>query len=226
MIILFPIGYPIAKLLDLIVGHEEKHFSKNILVAFLKSQKHALSIEEIKMTTGAINLMKRRVKTIMIRDIFFIRETELVTDELIMKILGMGYSRIPIYNHKQECVKILITKSMMRFADHKNKPIIEGPFKFVDPIAVSDQNNAFQALERMKNFRTSILMVILKSPDLLVKPTLGLVGGVGGCNLRNGLRLLIRLKLAVKSKMWWDWSQSKIFLRISCRKSCLMKISI
>lgn len=182
MIILFPIGFPIAKILDVIVGHEEKHFCRNILVAFLKSQKHALSAEEIKMSTGAINLMKRRVETIMIRKIFFLYETDLLTDLVIQKIKQKGYSRIPIYNSKHECVKILITKSMIQFGDHKNKRITECPFKFVNPIAVSDQNNAFQALERMKRFHTTILMVVQKNPDSLAKFDPVMVSLFVGCN--------------------------------------------
>lgn len=176
MILLFPIGYPISKALDLIVGHEEKHFCRNILVAFLKSQKHALSIEEIKMSTGAINLMRRRVETIMIRRIFFLHENDVLTDLVIQKIKKKGYSRIPIYNDQNECVKILITKSMIFFGNYRGKRIIDCPFKFVNPIAVSTQNNAFQALGRMKVFHTTILMVLEKTPGSLVKYDNKLVG--------------------------------------------------
>jgi CBS domain containing-hemolysin-like protein len=173
MILLFPIGYPISKALDCIVGHEEKHFSKTILVAFLKSQKHALSNEEIKMSTGAINLMRRKVSTIMIRKIFHLKETDILTDLTVQKIKKKGYSRIPIFNDKNECVKILITKSMIFYGDYKNKRIVDCPFKFVDPVPVSDQNNAYQALTRMKKFHTTILMVVEKRPGQI--QDLGLV---------------------------------------------------
>jgi CBS domain containing-hemolysin-like protein len=165
MVILFPIGYPISKTLDYIVGHEEKHFCKTILVAFLKSQKHALSNEEIKMSTGAINLMRRKVVTLMIRKIFHLKESDVLSDMLVQKIKKKGYSRIPIYNDKNECVKILITKSMIFYGDYKNRRILECPFKFVDPVPVSDQNNAYQALSRMKKYQTTILMVVEKNSD-------------------------------------------------------------
>lgn len=167
MIILFPIGYPMSKALDLIVGHEEKHLSKAILVAFLKSQKHVLSDEEIKMSTGAINLMRRKVATLMIRNIFFLRESDKLSEMLVQKIKQKGYSRIPIYNDIDECVKILITKSMIFFGEYKNNRIIDCPFKFVDPVPVSDQNNAYQALTRMKTHHTTILMVVEKNPNKL-----------------------------------------------------------
>jgi CBS domain containing-hemolysin-like protein len=154
-----------SKALDYIVGHEEKHLSKTILVAFLKNQKHALSEEEIKMSTGAINLMRRKVVTLMIRKIFFLRETDVLSEMMVQKIIRKGYSRIPIYNDKDECVKILIVKSMIFFSDYKNKRIIDCPFKFVDPVPVSDQNNAYQALTRMKNNHTTILMVVEKDSN-------------------------------------------------------------
>lgn len=165
MILLFPIGFPMSKALDFIVGHEEKHFSKTILVAFLKTQRHALSSEEINMSTGAINLMRRKVATLMIRKIFKLNENDILSEMMVQKIKKKGYSRIPIYNDKGSCVKILITKSMIFYGDYLNKRLIDCPFKFVDPVPVSDQNNAYQALTRMKKFHTTILMVVDKNPE-------------------------------------------------------------
>lgn len=156
-----------SKALDIIVGHEEKHFSKTILIAFLKSQRHALSSEEINMSTGAINLMKRKVATLMIRKIFHLHDSDVLSEMMVQKIKKKGYSRIPIYNDKNDCVKILITKSMIFYGEYKNKRIIDCPFKFVDPVSVSDQNNAYQALTRMKKFHTTILMVVQKNPESL-----------------------------------------------------------
>ena len=163
MILLFPIGYPMSKALDLIIGHEEKILSKSVLVAILKTQQKVLSKEEIKMSTGAINLMKRKIGTLMLRKIFFLKENTLLTELLVQKIKKKGYSRIPIYNEKKECLRILITKSMIFYGDYKNKKIIDCPFKFVEPVPVSMQNNAYQALARMKKFHTSILMVVDKN---------------------------------------------------------------
>jgi CBS domain containing-hemolysin-like protein len=162
MIIAFPIGYPISKALDWIVGHEETHLSRNILISILKQQKEVLSPEEIKMSTGAINLMKRRVDTLLIRKIFYLNENTILTEHIIQKIKRKGYSRIPIYDDKKQCVKILITKSMIFYGDFLNKKLIDCPFKFINPVAISMQNNAYQALARMKKFKTSILMVVDK----------------------------------------------------------------
>ena len=167
MVILFPIGYPISKALDCLIGHEEKHFSKTVLVAFLKSQKHALSNEEIKMSTGAISLMRRRVVTLMIRKIFYLKESDVLSEMMVQKIKKKGYSRIPIYNDKNECVKVLITKSMIFYGDYRNRKILDCPFKFVDPVPISHQNNAYQALTRMKKFKTTILMVVEKNVDTI-----------------------------------------------------------
>jgi CBS domain containing-hemolysin-like protein len=164
MIILFPIGWPIAKALDCIIGHEEKHLSKAILVSFLKGQKDVLSEDEIKMSTGAITLMRRKVSEITIKKIFFLRETDIFSEDLVEKIKSMGYSRIPIYNQYNECVKILITKSMI-YGNYKDLPIIECPFKFVTPIPICETTNAFNALGRMKKYRTTLLMVVKKNPN-------------------------------------------------------------
>lgn len=162
MIIAFPIGYPISKALDWIVGHEETHLSRNILISILKQQNEVLSPEEIKMSTGAINLMKRRVDTLLIRKIFYLNENTILTENIVQKIKRKGYSRIPIYDDKKQCVKILITKSMIFYGDFLNKRLIDCPFKFINPVAISMQNNAYQALARMKKFKTSILMVVDK----------------------------------------------------------------
>lgn len=162
MILLFPLGYPIAKLLDCIVGHEEQSFSKPTLTAFLKSQHKALNPHEVNMSTGAINLSRHLVGSLMLRKIFKLYEDTEIDMKILNKIKRKGYSRIPIYNSKEQCTRILIVKSMLFSKDFIGKTISECDFKFHYPVPVSTQNNAYQALLRMKEHKTSILMVVEK----------------------------------------------------------------
>ena len=162
MIVLFPLSYPIAKVLEWLVGHEEQSFSKPTLTAFLKSQNKALHQHEINMSTGAINLSRRKVGVLMLRKIFKLYEDTVLTLPILNKIKRKGYSRIPIYNSQDQCVRLLITKSMLFSTDFLNRKLVDCPFKFHYPVPVSSQNNAYQALMRMKNHKTSILMVVEK----------------------------------------------------------------
>ena len=163
MMCLAPLAYPMSKALDYIVGHDESHMNKTLIVAILKNQNSILSKEEIKMSTGAIGLMKRKVITILIRKVFSLNENDIFTKGKVELIQTKGYSRIPIYNTKKQCTKILITKSILFAEKYYGKRIIDCPFTFITPIPISSQNNAYQALARMKKFHTSILLVVNKS---------------------------------------------------------------
>lgn len=164
--LLFPLGYPMSKVLDWIVGHEEKHLSKAILVAFLKNQRHVLSPEEIKMSTGAINLMRRKVSTLTIKNFFYLREDDLFTEELAAEIRQKGYSRVPIFNSKDECIRVLITKSIFQ-GEHTGSRVVDCPFKLVNPVRVAESDSAYKALTRMKIQHTSILMVTGYAKDVI-----------------------------------------------------------
>lgn len=105
MILMFPVSYPLGKLLDRFLG-------KEIAVSFSRDKVRALMIqaqasqkdlkdEQFKLIEGALDFKNKSVKDIMVpvRDVFALDINSILDFETFKTILYHGYSRIPVYDH-------------------------------------------------------------------------------------------------------------------------------
>lgn len=105
MILMFPVSYPLGKLLDRFLG-------KEIAVSFSRDKVRALMIqaqasqkdlkdEQFKLIEGALDFKNKSVKDIMVpvRDVFALDINSILDFETFKTILYHGYSRIPVFEH-------------------------------------------------------------------------------------------------------------------------------
>jgi metal transporter CNNM len=107
MIIFAPVAWPLAKLLDWILGHDSGHtYKKAELKSFLQFHREGeepLRDDEITILNGVLSLNDRRVKEIMtpIDDCLVLPADKILDHDLVDRILISGFSRIPIHEPGQ-----------------------------------------------------------------------------------------------------------------------------
>ena len=150
MFIFFPVSYPIAKLLDCILGHEHgKKFKNDDLKALVSLHEvgetkpgsetaSGLGVGQVKIIHGAIDLQKAIVRDHMISidNVYMLRSDSVVSRELLQEILKMGYSRVPIYQGESQdnIIGILHVKKLVAVKD--GTPLESPRIKLRKPVFV------------------------------------------------------------------------------------------
>ena len=146
MFIFFPISYPIAKLLDCILGGDHSKKFKNADLKALFSlheasderNKSGLGIGQVNIIHGAIDLQKEIVLNHMIplNKAFMLGSDAIIDTETLTEILNHGHSRVPIYqnNEKNNILGILHIKKLV--AVKKGTTIDNPRIKLRTPIYV------------------------------------------------------------------------------------------
>jgi len=125
MWLMAPIAWPIAKLLDWVLGkHEGTIYKKSglkTLVALhgtMGDARERLNTDEVTIIRAVLDLRGKEVGKVMtpMQDVFTLSADTVLDEEMMEHILTQGYSRIPIYRPGKEhdfvgmlLVKILIT---------------------------------------------------------------------------------------------------------------------
>lgn len=126
MYIMSPIAYPIAKLLDRLLGEDHgtiyKKAGLKTLVTLHKTLGAAgeqLNSDEVTIISACLDLKEKTVGGIMTpMDDVFTMSTDTVLDETMMDlILSQGYSRIPIHapDNDQNFVGMLLVKMLITY---------------------------------------------------------------------------------------------------------------
>lgn len=146
MFLFFPISYPIAKLLDCLLGEEHgKKFKNDDLKALVSlhevadsHNKSGLGIGQVNIIHGAIDLQKSVVKSHMIPigEVYMIRSDAVVNKESLREILNKGYSRVPVYfgESKNNVTGILHIKKLV--AVQEGTPLESPRIKLRKPVYV------------------------------------------------------------------------------------------
>ena len=136
MFILFPITYPIAFMLDKLLGEEVSNlYSKHELmqiVSELEDSEHSdLDADEERIVHGALQFSHTTVREIMTprEEVVSHDEHQKIDDEFLEELSESAYSRYPVYSgNKDNIVGILLVKDL----------ITE-----IDDIAIRDTEDAF-----------------------------------------------------------------------------------
>lgn len=139
--ITFPISWPIAKLLDKVLGHEGgKHFlsGRSQMTALLALQEEAevLQSNETKIMRAVMGLKSKKVADEMTTfDKCFSMSTNDTLDRSKLRaVLNAGHSRVPLYRgHKHNIRSILLTKSLIVVNPDKKLSVAELPAAFLRP---------------------------------------------------------------------------------------------
>ena len=158
-IILFPVCWPIAKLLDRVLGDEiATVYSKRELMKIVEEHEDSkdsdVKEEEERIIKGALTFADKKVSDVMTprTEIFSLPISYKINKENLNKIIKSGYSRIPVYRGKLDNVAgILYIKKLVgdKFLDKKVSAAYEKKVLFVD----EDKNlgEVFESFLQTKN---------------------------------------------------------------------------
>ncbi|KAI0286416.1 DUF21-domain-containing protein [Russula brevipes] len=184
MYLFAPIAWPIAKLLDHILGKNDVHtYKKAELKSFLqfhRTGEEPLRDDEISILNGVLELNTKKVETIMtpMKDVVTISSDTILDAKKIEHLLLSGYSRFPVHEpgNPLSFAGLLLVKKLLTYDPSQCWPVS----KFVLSILPEARPtiNCFQALDYFQTGRAHLL---------LVSNTPGLAGGAIGVITLEGM---------------------------------------
>lgn len=128
------ISWPIAKLLDWILGEDHgtvyKKSGLKTLVTLHKSlgvQSERLNQDEVTIITAVLDLKDKPVSEVMtpMEDVFTLAEDHILDEKTMDMILSSGYSRIPIYRAgmPKDFVGMLLVKTLITYDPEDRIPV-------------------------------------------------------------------------------------------------------
>ncbi|KAI3979859.1 hypothetical protein MKX01_042513 [Papaver californicum] len=133
MIVCYPIAYPIGKILDLVLGHNNEGLFRRAQLKALVSihSKEAgkggeLTHEETTIISGALDLTEKTVEEAMtpIESTFSLDVNSKLNWEAIGKILARGHSRVPVYSgNPKNIIGLLLVKSLLTVRPEEETPV-------------------------------------------------------------------------------------------------------
>ncbi|KAL8092725.1 hypothetical protein AgCh_034838 [Apium graveolens] len=132
MFICYPIAYPIAKVLDAVLGHNHALFRRAQLKALVSihgqeaGKGGELTHDETTIISGALDLTLKTAEEAMtpIESTFSLNVNSKLDWEAIGKILARGHSRIPVYSgHTNNIIGLLLVKSLLTVRAETETPV-------------------------------------------------------------------------------------------------------
>lgn len=132
MIICYPIAYPIGKILDWVLGHNEALFRRAQLKALVSihSQEAGkggeLTHDETTIISGALDLTEKTAEEAMtpIESTFSLDVNSKLDWEAMGKVLARGHSRVPVYSgNPKNIIGLLLVKSLLTVRPETETPV-------------------------------------------------------------------------------------------------------
>ncbi|KAJ8467127.1 hypothetical protein OPV22_029679 [Ensete ventricosum] len=133
MIICYPIAYPIGKVLDCALGHNESALFRRAQLKALVSihgqeagKGGELSHDETTIISGALDLTEKTAEAAMtpIESTFSLDVNSKLDWEAIGKILARGHSRVPVYSgNPKNIIGLLLVKSLLAVRAETETPV-------------------------------------------------------------------------------------------------------
>ncbi|KMT16192.1 hypothetical protein BVRB_3g053520 [Beta vulgaris subsp. vulgaris] len=132
MIVTYPISYPIAKVLDWLLGHSEVLFRRAQLKALVSihgqeaGKGGELTLDETTIISGALDLTEKTAQEAMtpIESTFVLDVDSKLDWEAMGKILARGHSRVPVYSgNPKNIIGLLLIKTLLTVRSESETPI-------------------------------------------------------------------------------------------------------
>ncbi|XAR54632.1 hypothetical protein NMG60_11029856 [Bertholletia excelsa] len=132
MIICYPISYPIGKILDWVLGHNEALFRRAQLKALVSihgqeaGKGGELTHDETTIISGALDLTEKTAEEAMtpIESTFSLDVNSKLDWEAMGKILARGHSRVPVYSgNPKNIIGLLLVKSLLTVRPETETPV-------------------------------------------------------------------------------------------------------
>lgn len=132
MIVSYPISYPIGKVLDWVLGHNEALFRRAQLKALVSihgqeaGKGGELTHDETTIISGALDLTEKTAEEAMtpIESTFSLDVNSKLDWEAIGKVLARGHSRVPVYSgNPRNIIGLLLVKSLLTVRAETETPV-------------------------------------------------------------------------------------------------------
>lgn len=184
MYLLYPISYPIGKILDFVFGHEEEgSMSRSELEALVILQntamkekynncgrndsgfdgdaKNELTEDEIEIMTGVLRLsyMSAQNAMIPINNVSMISSDVLLDEITLEKIMKVGYSRYPVFEkgNREFILGYILVKNLIIVNPSEKKPV--SSLKLFEPIVVHPEEDLLKLLNIFQEGKSHIAFV-------------------------------------------------------------------
>ncbi|KAF7319315.1 hypothetical protein HMN09_00269100 [Mycena chlorophos] len=165
MYLLAPVAYPMARLLDWVLGAEGAYtYKKTQLKSFLqlhRTGEDPLCDDEISILNGTLELGKKSVEQIMtpMRDVVTLAADAILDDKLLDFILNSGYSRFPVHEkgNTKAFIGLLLVKKLLRY-DTSRACTVASLSLSILPEA-HPGISCFQALDYFQTGRAHLLLI-------------------------------------------------------------------
>ena len=130
--ITFPISWPIAKLLDCLLGSEHGTFFRRSELGVLVDMHHKteheenedpLTADEAMIIQGALSFRDKDVSQVSTKlsNVYSLDINSAIDTETMQMLITKGYSRVPVYEGRKDCLKgLILVKNLIMF-DPKEK---------------------------------------------------------------------------------------------------------
>ncbi|CAL1696840.1 unnamed protein product [Somion occarium] len=165
MYLFAPIAYPIAKLLDYVLGIDEAHtYKKAELKSFLQFHRQGeepLRDDEICILNSVLSLNNKNIAEIMtpMKDVVTISTDQVLDHDSLDRILKSGYSRFPVHEpgRPMAFVGLLLIKKLSIYDPSLKWPVSKFPLSILPEARPS--LNCFQALDYFQTGRAHLLLL-------------------------------------------------------------------
>ncbi|CAN8311097.1 unnamed protein product [Cochlearia groenlandica] len=183
MILCYPIAYPIGKILDVVIGHNDTLFRRAQLKALVSihsleaGKGGELTHEETMIISGALDLSEKTAEEAMtpIESTFSLDVNTKLDWETVGKILSRGHSRIPVFlGNPKNIIGLLLVKSLLTVRAERETPVSSVSIRKI-PRVPSDMPLYDILNEFQKGSSHMAAVVDVKDKDKKPKPNLQLL---------------------------------------------------
>ncbi|KAI0311120.1 hypothetical protein OF83DRAFT_1177879 [Amylostereum chailletii] len=165
MYLFAPIAWPMAKLLDYVLGANEAHtYKKAELKSFLqfhRTGEEPLRDDEISILNGVLELNTKNVEEIMtpMKDVVTLSSDTILDTKTLEHIILSGYSRFPIHEPGRPLafIGLLLIKKLLSYDPAQAWPVSK--FRLLILPEAKPSINCFQALDYFQTGRAHLLLV-------------------------------------------------------------------
>ncbi|KAI9025536.1 hypothetical protein DFJ74DRAFT_705032 [Hyaloraphidium curvatum] len=169
MFLLWPIAFPIAKLLDCLLGEKEgvvyRRAELKTLIALHQAEhgQGQLSGDEVNIIQGVLDLSSKTVYEVMtpLSDVFSLALDAVLDAESVDRIRTAGHSRIPVYeSSKDNLIGMLLVKSLVGYDVDEAWKVKDFPLSFLPIVGAGTE--LFDLLNFFQEGRTHMAAVTNK----------------------------------------------------------------
>ena len=186
-----PVAYPLAKMLDYLVGTEENEImTRDELMCMMKvtrdvglelqegdpngraqmEEKDILLPEEVNAIRGVLSLTHKKVKELMIpiENTYMISSNAVLDKKTLTSLDNSGHSRVPVFNgdDRNFISGFILVKKLISIDPGEEQPLENHP-SVKEPLYIDSSHRAIDMLERFQTGKAHIAIVSKNSQKLL-----------------------------------------------------------